>query len=99
TTPIRGVAMGGASAVARIEVTADGGATWHPAQLTGSDLGPFAWRLFEISLSLPPGPVELACRATNAAGQQQPEYTTDNTGYFVNGWREHHVALTIAPAG
>ncbi|MGO3122441.1 MAG: sulfite oxidase [Advenella sp.] len=99
TVPIRGVAMGGASAVTRIEVTADGGATWHPAQFTGSDLGPFAWRLFEISLSLPPGPIELACRATNAAGQQQPDFTTDNTGYFVNGWREHHVAITIAPAG
>ncbi len=97
--PIRGVAMGGTSAVTRIEVTVDGGTTWHPAQLTGSDLGPFAWRLFEISLTLPPGPVRLACRATNAAGQQQPELTTDNTGYFVNGWREHQISLTIAPAG
>lgn len=91
--------MGGTSAVTRMEVTVDGGTTWHPAQLTGSDLGPFAWRLFEISLTLPPGPVRLACRATNAAGQQQPELTTDNTGYFVNGWREHQISLTIAPAG
>ncbi|AHG62478.1 sulfite oxidase [Advenella mimigardefordensis] len=97
--PIRGVAMGGASAVTHIEVSADGGATWHAARFTGSDLGPFAWRLFDISLHLPPGPVKLACRATNAAGQQQPELTTDNTGYFVNGWREHQISLTVAPAG
>lgn len=93
---IQGVAMGGSSAVFRIEVTADGGRSWHPATLTGPDFGPFAWRLFEATLTLPPGSAELACRATNAAGQQQPEYTTDNTGYFVNGWREHHVTLTLA---
>ena len=95
---IQGVAMGGTSAVTRVEVSADGGNTWHPAQITGTDFGPFAWRLFEISLPLAAGPIALASRATNAAGQQQPEFTTDNTGYFVNGWREHQITLNLASA-
>lgn len=95
---VQGVAMGGSSAVTQIEVTADGGRRWQTASLTGADFGPFAWRLFEITLTLPAGHTELACRATNAAGQQQPEITTDNTGYFVNGWREHRIALTITSA-
>ncbi len=95
---VQGVAMGGSSAVTRIEVTADGGQHWHTAALTGADFGPFAWRLFEITLPLSAGYTKLACRATNAAGQQQPELTTDNTGYFVNGWREHQIALTITSA-
>ncbi|PJX26908.1 hypothetical protein CAP48_03910 [Advenella sp. S44] len=97
TLQIQGVAMGGSSAVTRVEVSADDGHTWHQTQLTGTDLGPFAWRLFEISLPLAAGPVILACRATNAAGQQQPELTSDNTGYLVNGWREHLVKLNLAP--
>lgn len=91
--------MGGSSAISRIEVTTDGGRNWQAASLTGPDFGPFAWRLFHATLTLPAGTMALACRATNAAGQQQPEITTDNTGYFVNGWREHQVSVTVAPAG
>src|SRR5690606_6620658 len=44
TVHLRGVAMGGDSAVTGVEVTADGGATWHSAEFTGANLGPFAWR-------------------------------------------------------
>ena len=92
---IEGVAMGGSSAVTRIEVSADGGRNWEVAHLTGPDFGPFAWRLFTALLTLPAGPAVLVCRASNAAGQQQPERTRDNTGYFVNGWHEHRVVLTV----
>lgn len=95
---IQGVAMGGSSAVAHIEISTDGGLSWQPAQFTGMDFGPFAWRLFEARVTLPAGSATLACRAANAAGQQQPEYTTDDTGYFVNGWREHQLSVTLAAA-
>ncbi|TBN38601.1 sulfite oxidase [Paracoccus subflavus] len=93
---IHGVAFGGTSAVNKIEVSTDDGATWTEAAFIGPDLGEYAWRPFVLIADLPAGEHVLASRATNAAGDTQPETVEPNErAYGHNGWRAHAVDLTI----
>lgn len=70
-TPVQGVALGGDHGVTRVELSADGGASWVPAQL-GPDHGRYAFRRFRGGLALPPGKHIILARASNAAGVSQP---------------------------
>lgn len=81
-----GVAWSG-HPVTRVEVSADGGGSWRDAEL-GPAGDPAAWRVFRLPLRLAPGRHLLASRATDAAGEVQPERSEPNAcGYGVNGWR------------
>lgn len=94
---ITGVAMGGMTAAKSVEVSVDGGKTWKKAQFIGPDLGRYAWRQFALSAELASGSHQLACRATNEAGDVQPEERPENNrGYVNNGWRDHMVTVTVA---
>ncbi|MCW7542109.1 sulfite oxidase [Aquabacterium sp. A7-Y] len=94
---IHGVAFGGTQAVKRVEVSTDGGKTWREARLVGPDLGKFAWRQFVLSTELPAGTHTLTSRATDAAGNVQPEGRVDNVGGYNNtSWRDHAVTVTVA---
>ncbi|GJD73083.1 SorT family sulfite dehydrogenase catalytic subunit [Methylobacterium goesingense] len=94
---IAGVAFGGVNAVAGVEVSADGGATWHKADFVGPDLGRFAWRLFALPIELPEGTHVLVSRARDTAGNIQPEDVPVNGGgYSHNGWRGPAVTLNLA---
>ena len=79
---IRGFAWSGHVPVASVAVSADGGATWHAAELEGAGER-FAWRRFRAVLAVPPGPVTLAARATDAAGRAQP---LDNAPWNPRGY-------------
>lgn len=97
TTQILGVAFSGASPVKRVEVSIDGGKTWRDAKLVGPDLGPFAWRQFVTQAHLPAGTHVLVSRATDAAGNVQPEQRIENApGYGNNSWADHGVKVTAA---
>lgn len=94
---IQGVAFGGENALAGVEVSTDGGETFQQAELTGPDLGRFAWRPFAFSAELAPGTYVLASRASDASGIQQPdEFPPNERGYGHNGWIDHAVELTVA---
>ncbi len=94
---VTGVAMGGTSAPSKIEVSMDGGKTWHDAAFIGPDLGKYAWRTFALVAELPAGEYELVSRVTNAAGQTQPEERMENNrGYNNNSWRDHGVKGAVA---
>lgn len=94
---ISGVAMGGMTAAKSVEVSVNGGKDWQKAELTGPDLGKYAWREFIFSTDLAPGTYELACRATNEAGDTQPEERRENNrGYLNNSWRDHMVTVKVA---
>ncbi len=82
--PLRGIAMGGASAVARVELSVDGGA-WQAATL-GTDHGKYSFRRWEASLpALRPGTHRVAVRATNAAGDtQRADPIWNPGGYMLN---------------
>ncbi len=94
---IHGVAFGGLNAVAKVEVSVDGGRTWAPARFIGPDLGRYAWRQFVFAARLPAGNYTLASRATDAAGNVQPEQRFENAGGYNNAsWADHAVKVVVA---
>lgn len=94
---IHGIAMGGTSAVEKIEVSTDGGANWTEANFIGPDMGPYAWRPFVLIAELDQGTHMLASRATNTQGEAQPEnFEPNERGYGNNGWRAHAVEVTVS---
>lgn len=81
---VRGFAWSPDGGVARVEVSTDGGATWHVARLL-ADLGPRAWRQWEWTWDAGPGEYALAARAIDAAGNVQPETVPYNQqGYLMH---------------
>jgi DMSO/TMAO reductase YedYZ molybdopterin-dependent catalytic subunit len=94
---LTGRAWSGRAEIARVEVSADGGATWADAQLGGSP-GPHAWRAWSYTWT-PPGPGEyvLACRATDARGEVQPLEPVWNLGGYENN-AVQRIPVTVAPS-
>jgi sulfite oxidase len=86
---VRGYAFaGGERKVARVDVSADGGATWRQAELL-EDLGRWAWRLWRAELDLGPGEHELCVRAWDSAAATQPEDPAtvwNPKGYANSAW-------------
>jgi sulfite dehydrogenase len=94
---IHGVAFAGVHAVRRVEVSIDGGKNWRDARFIGPDLGTFAWRQFAVAMQLPPGNHTIVSRATDAAGNVQPEERLDNVrGYNNNSWADHAAQVSVA---
>lgn len=91
---ITGVAFSGEKAIAKVEVSLDGGASWHVAQLEG-DAGPGRWQVFLHTFTAKtPGPQRAIVRATEAGGVTQPEKPAWNpSGYVWNGW--HSVSWEV----
>lgn len=93
---VHGVAFSGTSPVTKVEISADGGKTWHVTGFVGPDLGRFAWRQFAAQIRVPAGTYTLASRATDAAGNVQPEQRLENvSGYGNNSWADHAVKVTV----
>jgi sulfite oxidase len=92
---VKGYAIAGAGRrVEKVEVSADGGKSWAPAELH-DDRGPWVWRFWRAALDLPPGAHELVVRAWDSAGETQPEKieTVWNfKGYMNTAW--HRVRVT-----
>ncbi len=82
---LSGKAWDGVSGVDGVEVSVDGGGTWHEATLD-SDPGRFAWRAFRWKIDTSTaGVVNLAVRARARDGTRQPDKLTPNpAGYHHN---------------
>src|SRR5260370_33688869 len=68
---LRGAAWAGRHSGTRVEVSADGGQSWAPAQV-GEALSPFAWAGWTFAWEAQRGPATLCARATDSAGNTQP---------------------------
>ena len=89
---VAGYAWSGHGAIARVEVSVDGGSTWADAALTGA--GPRSWVRFEHRWDAGPGEARLRARATDERGQLQPETAEWNAkGYQMNAI--HEVVVTV----
>jgi DMSO/TMAO reductase YedYZ molybdopterin-dependent catalytic subunit len=82
---VKGIAWDGGYGISLVEVTADGGRTWRPADL-GTDMGRFSWRQwayrFEPDVK---GTAVIAARASNRAGTTQaPDLLWNPAGYHNN---------------
>ena len=72
TNRLFGVAWAGEEAVARVEISTDGGQTWSDAQLMGQT-SPHSWALWEyLWETATTGDYTLLARAVSASGQVQP---------------------------
>jgi sulfane dehydrogenase subunit SoxC len=80
---VEGRAWSGRGGVRSVEVSADGGNTWQPAEL-GAAGSPLAWRSWTYVWPAEPGEYELCCRATDDGGDTQPSTQNWNTRGVAN---------------
>jgi sulfite dehydrogenase len=93
---IHGLAFGGLHAIKRVEVSVDAGKSWKDARLVGPDLGKYAWRQFVLPVKLTAGTHTLLSRATDMAGNVQPEQRLENvSGYNNNSVLDHAVTVML----
>jgi DMSO/TMAO reductase YedYZ molybdopterin-dependent catalytic subunit len=82
---VQGAAWAGEADIVKVEISADGGATWSPARL-GHDQSHYAWRLW--SYDWKPGKAgdyTIQSRATDSQGRTQPAIPLWNpSGYLYN---------------
>jgi DMSO/TMAO reductase YedYZ molybdopterin-dependent catalytic subunit len=82
-TLIRGIAFGGDTGVARVDLSSDGGKNWQPTVL-GKDEGKYSFRQWQSQLTLPAkGDYKLMVRCTNSDGVVQPEQPNWNPSGFM----------------
>ena len=81
---VRGIAWAGPAGLKVVEVTIDGGETWRPAGFMGES-EPMSWRLWATEMQVK-GPlrVTICARATDLAGNQQPQDAEINSGGYGN---------------
>ncbi len=93
---VLGAAYSGEAAVKKVEVSTDAGRTWQDASFIGPN-EPYAWRQWQyIWDARHPGAYTLMARATDSAGNMQPESASWNVlGYGNNGVQEHAVEMEI----
>ncbi|XP_078577676.1 sulfite oxidase-like [Branchiostoma floridae x Branchiostoma japonicum] len=97
---------GGGREIIRVDVSADGGKTWHPTELVAKPNQGYnrtwAWTLWEASVPLPKDAkgkkVELCAKAVDSAYNTQPESFKpywNLRGVVANAW--HRVHITVEP--
>ncbi len=93
---LRGYAVASGRAVARVDVSADGGRRWAQGELERAPAAPWSWTLWRIELDLPQGRHELAVRAWDCAGQTQPalpDHVWNCKGYLRPAWPRVRVSV------
>jgi DMSO/TMAO reductase YedYZ molybdopterin-dependent catalytic subunit len=83
---MHGAAWSSGGEITRVEVSTDGGSSWHGATLLGPSQ-PNAWRLWEYEWQTPdqPGKHTLLARATDSRQRTQPlERDLDRGTYMIN---------------
>lgn len=83
-TTLKGIAFDGGKGIKEVAVSTDGGKAWMQAKL-GKDLGKYSFREWKLPVKLAAGSHELQVRATNNAGDTQPNEPKWNpAGYMRN---------------
>ena len=92
---ITGVAFSGDAAIRHVDISLDRGATWQRARLEGAP-GIGRWQVFRYTFEhTSPGVLSAMCRATDEAGNVQPQTPVWNpSGYCWNAW--HDVSWTVS---
>jgi DMSO/TMAO reductase YedYZ molybdopterin-dependent catalytic subunit len=82
---VHGAAWTGTGTIAAVEVSTDGGATWRRARLLGDALAG-VWRLWEVHWTATPGHHVLVTRASDTAGNRQPDSMPPNRKGYANNF-------------
>ncbi len=91
---LHGRAWSGHGAIERVEVSADGGATWRAAHL-GAEHG---WRAWSLDWEAEPGEHVLCSRAFDSTSRGQPDLPPWNLGGYANN-AVQRVAVTVGAPG
>ncbi|MGW8742165.1 sulfite oxidase [Streptomyces sp. NPDC055794] len=92
THRLTGRSWSGAGGVVRVDVSTDGGGTWHRARLHDAPRRDGWVRWSTRWRPVTPGPYTLLARATDSAGRTQPDATVHNTqGYLFDAVVRHPV--------
>ena len=98
---------GGGRGIIRVEVSADGGKTWHEAELQTAKQKynrQWAWTLWEATVKLPEnviksgGTTKLVCKAIDSSHNQQPESAEsiwNLRGLIHNAWHKVEVEVDV----
>jgi DMSO/TMAO reductase YedYZ molybdopterin-dependent catalytic subunit len=79
----RGIAFGGDSGVAKVELSSDGGKSWQPTRL-GEDFGKYSFRQWQTDVSFADkGSHSLMVRCTSLSGDVQPDTPNWNGSGFM----------------
>lgn len=83
---VSGIALGGDTGVAKVEISADGGTSWADTTL-GKDEGKYSFRRFDAEVDAPAsGDLTIMTRCTNSDGVAQPmEMIWNPGGYMQSG--------------
>ena len=82
-TLVRGIAFGGDTGVAKVDLSSDGAKSWQAAQL-GKDEGKYGFRRWEAHVAVPAkGKHTLSVRCTNSDGVTQPGQPNWNPAGFM----------------
>lgn len=80
-TTIQGIAFHDGIGIRRVEISTDGGRSWSDARLDPV-IDKYSWRRWRIDWKpTRVGTYQLQCRATNNAGQTQPDYEWNHGGF------------------
>jgi sulfite oxidase len=93
---VSGYAAASGRAIARVDLSGDGGRSWIQAAIEDHGGSPWSWTFWRAPLDLPPGEHELCVRAWDAAGQTQPALPDDVwnfKGYLSAAWHRVRVAV------
>lgn len=100
---LRGIAWsGGGRAIIRVDVSVDGGQSWHTAELTEGTQQrrgrAWAWTFWEATVPLPPheGELEVCCKAVDLSYNVQPDTSApiwNLRGCLSNAWHRIHITV------
>jgi hypothetical protein len=91
---IKGIAWDGGNGIAQVDVSTDGGNSWHQATLR-QDYGRFSWRQWQyVLVPKRPGAYRIMARATSHSGASQPlEPIPNPSGYHHNAVQKITIQL------
>jgi hypothetical protein len=82
-TPVRGIAFGGDTGVAKVDFSSDAGKSWQPTKL-GTDYGKYSFRQWETNFTpVAKGNHSIMVRCTNTANVAQPDTANWNSSGFM----------------
>lgn len=83
---IKGIAWTGMGVIKEVEISTDGGVSWHKADLIQDDTQPYAWTFWNYDWEeINPGEYTIMSRARDSYGRQQPmEAMWNRKGYGYN---------------